>query len=134
MKERVRAIIIQAGKVLLIKRVKTEETYWVLPGGGVETGESHDDAIKRECKEELGLNVHVNSLFLKKLSKKPETKGQVEIFYFCEIAGGKLGTGQGPEFQRDTHYVGRYEPQWVNLSQIANINFKPYDVRDLLAK
>ena len=65
MKERVRAIIIQAGKVLLIKRVKTEETYWVLPGGGVETGESHDDAIKRECKEELGLNVHVNSLFLK---------------------------------------------------------------------
>ncbi|MBI3573107.1 MAG: NUDIX domain-containing protein [Candidatus Kerfeldbacteria bacterium] len=134
MKERVRAIIIQAGKILLIKRIKPEETYWVLPGGGVETGESHADAIKRECVEELGLTVNVNDLFFRKTSEKPETKDQVEIFYLCDVVSGQLGTGQGPEFQRDTHYVGKYEPTWVDISQIAKLNFKPYDIRDLLAK
>jgi 8-oxo-dGTP diphosphatase len=47
MHQRVRAVIEKDGKILLIKRVKPDETYWVFPGGGVEAGENLENALTR---------------------------------------------------------------------------------------
>lgn len=54
MEKRVRALIIEEDKILLIKRVKANLSYFVIPGGGVEAGESNEEALIRECREELG--------------------------------------------------------------------------------
>lgn len=51
------AIIFLEESVLLIKR--RDVPVWVLPGGGIEEGESGEDAIIRECKEEIGVQVEV---------------------------------------------------------------------------
>ncbi|WP_108977120.1 NUDIX hydrolase [Leptospira ryugenii] len=51
------------GKVLLIQQKKHGNGYWLLPGGGIEFGESAEDALKRELKEELDLVV-LSSHFL----------------------------------------------------------------------
>ena len=48
------AIIVQEGKIALIKRIREEETYYVFPGGGIEEGETPEEAMKREVYEELG--------------------------------------------------------------------------------
>ena len=50
MKKSVRGIIIQNKKLLTIKRIKNNYTYWTLPGGDVEDGENDTNALKRELK------------------------------------------------------------------------------------
>jgi len=128
--ERVRAIIIDTDKILLINRIKGNDSYWVMPGGAVEPGESHEQAVKRECLEELGIKIEAQKLFLQRLGDKPEIEGQQEFFYLCNIVGGQIGTGQGPEFQAGTQYKGEYRIKWVDLKDFPEINLKPEEVKN----
>ena len=56
------ATIVTNGEVLLVKHSSDEKPdygYWLLPAGRVETGESLEEALKREVKEELSLRIKV---------------------------------------------------------------------------
>lgn len=132
--ERVRAVIIISNKILLINRIKNDDSYWVIPGGRVESDESHEQAIKRECIEELGIKAQVERLFLQRISDKPGMKGQHEFFYLCSMVGGKVGTGEGPEFQPGAQYKGEYRISWVDLKKLSDINLKPLEVKDKIIK
>ncbi len=134
MKERVRAIIKEGENILLIHRIKKGREYWVFPGGGVEkTDTDHNLALIRECDEELGVDVQVGDLFTTYEFGEAD-KEQCEYFYFCEITGGKLGTGSGPEFQEGTHYEGMYALEWVSLKDFSLKNIQPEDVKKELQK
>ncbi len=62
---RVAAIILNKKKeVLLVNHQKKRKSYWLFPGGGVEYGEKIEDALKRELKEELSLEMHKISNFV----------------------------------------------------------------------
>ena len=53
----VKGIVVFKQKVLLMKRVRPSSDglgYWELPGGGLEYGETPNEALKRELKEETG--------------------------------------------------------------------------------
>jgi len=132
MRKRVGAIIIEKEKVLLMKRIKPEVIYWTIPGGGVEVGETLERATKRECFEELGVNVKVKELALEMDSKKPGAEGQREYFYFCEITSGKVGEGKGPEFEPGTDDFGTYEVEWVKISDLEKIDLKPEEIKKLI--
>ncbi|HDR7323123.1 MULTISPECIES: NUDIX hydrolase [Bacillus cereus group] len=61
MQVRVTGILIESEKVLLVKQ-KVANRDWSLPGGRVENGETLEEAMIREMKEETGLDVKVKNL------------------------------------------------------------------------
>ena len=54
---RAAALIMTARGLLLVRQQRGDRTYWLLPGGGVRFGESVADALRRELREELALDV-----------------------------------------------------------------------------
>ena len=56
---RVSAILRRHDRVLLCRHEKPGKEYWLLPGGGVNAGESLVDALRRELREEIGLEGEV---------------------------------------------------------------------------
>lgn len=56
----VAALVEKDGKFLLTKEIlESGKEYWIIPGGGVEFGESLQDAVKREIKEETNLDIEI---------------------------------------------------------------------------
>ncbi|MED1566707.1 NUDIX hydrolase [Bacillus paramycoides] len=114
------AIIVQDDKIALIKRVRESEVYFVFPGGGIEEGETPEEATKREVYEELGIHIQVKNLIA-----KVEYKG-TEYYYDAYVTGGVFGSGNGEEFELKDR--GSYIPVWLPIKELLNINIKPYDV------
>ncbi len=53
---RVSAILRRENRILLVRHEKHGREYWLLPGGGVSTGETLLEAVKRELAEEVGID------------------------------------------------------------------------------
>lgn len=83
----VKGIILRNGKVLIIKRASNDnigaET-WECVGGKIEFGEELEDALIREIKEEVGLNVVVRKILYATTFKTDPTRQVVIITYLCE--------------------------------------------------
>src|SRR6188508_1950732 len=55
-REAVRALVVDDDdRVLLVRFEFPDATRWALPGGGIDAGETHLDALRRELREEIGL-------------------------------------------------------------------------------
>ena len=84
----------------VVKRKDFQE-YYTFPGGGLEENETLEEGVKREIKEEFGINVNV----IKKLYEMYSEKfNQREYFFLCEYESGIFGTGDGPEFSGNPDY------------------------------
>ena len=59
---RVTGILIENGKILLVKQKVNDKRSWSLPGGKLERGETLEQGIIREMKEETGLDVEISKL------------------------------------------------------------------------
>lgn len=90
------ALIFDADKILLVERAKEPlKGFWSIPGGIVETGEKLEEAIRREVREETGLEVDGLSLFEIFERVIPDAEGKPEyhyvlIDYLCRRARGTL--------------------------------------------
>ncbi|MFA6422348.1 MAG: NUDIX domain-containing protein [Candidatus Buchananbacteria bacterium] len=133
MRQTARMVVIEDGKVLLIHRIKNTE-YWVFPGGGIEEGEDHQAALGREAQEELGVEIEIGEKLCEEKWQISETEEALNHFYVCKISGGKLGTGNGPEWQENSGYVGSYGIEWRSIDEISNLDLKPNSVRDLVVE
>lgn len=87
------------GQILL---VKTHNYHWVFPGGQVEEGENLIEALKREIREESGIEVEVGELFCisSNTRKYPGYNGvkviptKVMMDFVCKATGGVLGISE----------------------------------------
>lgn len=118
---RAAAILFNQGKIALIERHRPRRHYFVLPGGGIETGETPEQAVVREVREELGLEVAVERLIaLRRLH------GMLEYYFLVQATGGQFGTGDGPEMgsRADTE-EGSFTPIWMSLAETARYTVHP---------
>ncbi len=87
-------VLIENGRVLLIAHKKEGKIYWLLPGGGVDYGESLRDALGREFKEELGISVDVGDVaFLCDSIAPEEERHIIHIVFHCAYASGTYALG-----------------------------------------
>jgi 8-oxo-dGTP diphosphatase len=77
-------VLNEQGHVLLLKHVFRPGSGWGIPGGFLEKGEQPDDAIRRELREETGLELESAEMVFIRALKKPS---RVEIIYRCRAHG-----------------------------------------------
>ncbi len=110
MRSRSSVVILENNKVALIKRVRDGSVYYVFPGGGMEEGESPEEAAKREAFEELGVQVRIH-----KCLSKVEFN-EIQYYFLAEIVSGTFGTGKGKNTPRKEIEVCIYRCGWQKIN------------------
>jgi ADP-ribose pyrophosphatase YjhB (NUDIX family) len=93
---RVSAILRWSGQILLCRHEKPGKEYWLLPGGGVDAGESLTDALHREIAEEIGFDDDLpleGPVCIVDSIAPPRsfsTKHVVHIVFSCDLSGHSL--------------------------------------------
>lgn len=128
MRQRAAIILIEDQQIALIKRVRNGDTYYVIPGGGVESGETPEEAAVREAREELGVHVEIGSYAF-------EVMGTGHEYYFMAfITGGEFGKGNGKEFTAAEPDRGSYEAVWIPIGLLPSINVYPEQLVDAISQ
>jgi mutator protein MutT len=122
MAQKVVAGLIKKGdKFLLVRRPlnKKRGGLWEFPGGKVEKGETLEEAIKRELKEELDIEVRVKGVLSEVKYNYPE--GEIEL-YLLEV-----------ESNEEPKLKEAIEKKWVSLEETKELELCPAD-RELIRK
>lgn len=114
-----RAIIIENGKILtMFRRVLRNgiiKEYNAIPGGGQESGETLEQNVTRELKEEMNIDIEI----LGYLGKTEDNERQEHYFAYAIKNGTPNLGGEELENQSSENY---YEPMWVSLNNPKGIS------------
>ena len=94
--------------------------YYAVPGGGVEDGESLEETLIRELKEEFTIDVKIKGYL-----GKEEDENSIHHYFSTEIISGTPILG-GEELERNNKN-NYYEIRKLNIKDIDNINILPKD-------
>ena len=101
------AIIVQDGRALMIRRRQREgKLSWAFPGGGIEAGETAEQASVRETEEETGLDVKAVKVLGARVH--PDT-GADMTYVACEVVAGEARVADAEELA---------EVAWLEHGQI----------------
>ena len=112
---RYQGAIIRNDHILLIRHREhaTGRTYWVIPGGGREAGETEEGCVEREMLEETSLVVGVEKLLLEEAGVPGGVYQRLKT-YLCKVVEGEARPGYEPEAEAAEWYAIA-EVRWFDL-------------------
>ncbi len=118
---RVCGILVRKSKILLLKHSGIGESgfMWIPPGGGVQFGESLHLALKREFREEIGIDIEVGNL-VSIHEYIGDSLHAIEFFFEVHSLDEDLKIGYDPE----TNFQIINDSAWFSYSQLKKINKK----------
>ena len=123
---RVAAVLIKDSK-LFVQKIKNE---YALPGGHVSFGETSEEALKREFKEEIGAEITCNRLiwveenFWKWGSKKAHN---ISFYYLVSLKDNASIPDNFNETMRDNSDV---QLQWVTFDELTQLEIYPHFIKE----
>ena len=122
MTEVVAALIRQGDKFLICQRPanKARGLLWEFVGGKVEHGETKEQALVRECKEELNVLLSVGDVFVEVIHEYPDIMVHLTLF------NAIIAEGEPQKLEHN-------DIQWITPSEIPNYKFCPAD-EEILAR
>lgn len=120
-KDVVAALIWDQNRFMICQRPahKARGLLWEFVGGKVEPGESMEDALIRECREELDITVQVGDVFTQVVHEYPDIHIRLTLFH-CTIQNGT------------PTLLEHQDLRWIRPAEIPNFDFCPAD-KDILA-
>lgn len=115
----VTAAIIRRDRQILIAQRKQgahEGLLWEFPGGKLESGESPEDGLIREIKEELDIDIAVEDIFKVVAHCYDKERHVLLLVYLCQYLRGKPKTKDCQDFR------------WVTPDEMNQYNFAPADI------
>ncbi|MCC6694126.1 MAG: NUDIX hydrolase [Candidatus Hydrogenedentes bacterium] len=120
---RMAAIIVEDDRLLLVRHSKADRSYWLLPGGGLEFGESMEAALRRELMEEANLEIRVKDLVMANDTIDPNgSRHVINLYFTAEVLSGELRCGNDHRLE---------EVRFVPLREVPSLHFYP-DTRPAL--
>ena len=120
-----KALVIQDGKLLCQHKRKVGKSYYSLPGGTQESGESLQETLQRECIEEIDTAVDIGELvwvFEDRIVNAESTRYKIDIVFCCNIPRNyspRNGVIPDPNQQAVV---------WLPLDKVRQERFKPVEV------
>lgn len=114
--EVVAAIIQKDDKIFASQRGYGEwKDWWEFPGGKIETGETFENALKREIREELSTDININKFFCTVDYDYPEFHLTMHC-YLCSL-------------QNDAMHLNEHEAaKWLTKNELDNVKWLPADI------
>jgi 8-oxo-dGTP diphosphatase len=129
-----KAVIIRDGRLLVTSNADNEGIFYLLPGGGQEVGEPLPETLRRECREEVGVDVEVHELLLVRdyisdhheFAEEAPGVHQLELMFRCSIADDAVpNSGSSP----DAWQTG---VEWLDVSHLEEYRLYPKILCQLL--
>ena len=131
-----KAYIVRGDRLLLVKCVDAHGAWYTLPGGGMNPGETLHEALRRECREEIGAEIVIRDLIAIREYIAPNHEfanfdacdHQIEFMFACRVAEDYVPARGHDADSAQTGVV------WMPLESVESVRLYPMAMRSFFAR